>query len=200
MNKLDLFKGATEFVVSIGVSAIVGNAIKLTTGPKVKLPKKIAIGIGGIVLSGMVAEMATTYADKKIDEYVDTVKRFSDMVKLSDGAETIVVAPPESKEEEETTTLDFKGIIVNGEITFSTFEEAITIKQEIVELIRQNNVATLRDLYAQSNIDDPLLTAFDADSSNFGWNTVKGFEVLSTAAGYIIRTPIPIALPTTTKD
>lgn len=73
MNKLGIVKDIADIVVSIGVSSIVGNAIKLTTDPEAKLPKKIAIGIGGIVLSGLVSEAAQKYANVKIDNAAETV-------------------------------------------------------------------------------------------------------------------------------
>lgn len=73
MNKLEIFKGATSFVASVGVSSIVGNAIKLTTVPEAKLPKRIAIGLGGMVLSFMISDLAEKYVEAQIDGFVARV-------------------------------------------------------------------------------------------------------------------------------
>lgn len=80
MNFVSIFKDVTGSIVSIGVAAIVGNAIKLTMDPDAKLPKKIAIGIGGIALSGMVSEMTQRYTDDKIDKVVSAVNQVEEIV------------------------------------------------------------------------------------------------------------------------
>lgn len=75
MNKIDMAKGAAKFVVSIGVGAIVTNAVAFTT-PIVAtgLLMKGAIGVGSLVLSSMLSDKASEYTDEKIDEIVDEVK------------------------------------------------------------------------------------------------------------------------------
>lgn len=80
MNKLGLLKDVVDLVVSIGVSSVVGNAIKMTTDPESKLPKKIAIGIGGFVLSHMVADMAAKYSGEKIDSMAESVNKITRIV------------------------------------------------------------------------------------------------------------------------
>jgi hypothetical protein len=75
MNKLDFLKGATELVVSIGVSSIVGNTIKLVKEPGTKLPKRFAIAVGGIVLSSMIADKAGEYATGRIDQAAESIDR-----------------------------------------------------------------------------------------------------------------------------
>jgi hypothetical protein len=74
MNPLDLIKATTELGVSIGVGAIVGNAIKLTTAPDTKKYKKVAIAFGGFVLSSMVSDTASKYATERIDTYASRVQ------------------------------------------------------------------------------------------------------------------------------
>lgn len=68
MNYLGLIKQAVGLVVSLGVGAIVKNAIEHTTPGTVTAFKKVGISIGGIVLSMMVSDAATKFADGKIDE------------------------------------------------------------------------------------------------------------------------------------
>lgn len=75
MSKLDIVKGASEIVVSIGVSAIVGGAIKLVKDPEAKIVKRIFFGIGGFVLSSMVGDMAAAYANDRIDTVANSVTK-----------------------------------------------------------------------------------------------------------------------------
>ena len=75
MTKLEIVKGATKFVVSIGVGAIMTNAVAFTTPVlAVGVLKKAAIGVGSFVLSAMVSDKACEYTDEKIDEAVKELK------------------------------------------------------------------------------------------------------------------------------
>lgn len=79
MNKIEAVKGATKFVVSVGVGAIITNAVTFTTPVlAIGVLKKAAIGVGSFVLSAMVSEKASDYADEKIDEFIDEIKKFSE--------------------------------------------------------------------------------------------------------------------------
>lgn len=91
MSKLEMLKGAVEIVVQFGTSSIVGNAIKTGTPPDAKTWKRIAIGVGGYVLSQMVGSQAGKYATDSIQEFVDRTKDIVRIVKpatetLKDGA------------------------------------------------------------------------------------------------------------------
>lgn len=78
MSKIEVIKGATKFIVSIGVGSIVTNAVAFTTPVlAVGVLKKAAIGVGSFVLSAMVSEKATDYTDEKIDEAVDELKKLA---------------------------------------------------------------------------------------------------------------------------
>lgn len=102
MNKLSIFKDVADVVVSIGVSSIVGNAIKMTTDPEAKLLKKIAIGIGGIVLSGMVGDLASKYTNQQIDNAVASVSSIVDNMKNAKAEKELVEDP--KKDLDETTS------------------------------------------------------------------------------------------------
>lgn len=79
MSKIEVFKGATKFVVSIGVGAIVTNAVSFTTPVlAIGMLKRAAIGLGSFVLSSMVSEKATDYTDEKIDEFVEELKKLTE--------------------------------------------------------------------------------------------------------------------------
>lgn len=76
MSKVDVFKGATKFVVSIGVGAIVTNAVTFTTPVlAVGVMKKAAIGVGSFVLGSMLSEKAGEYTDQKIDDALEEIKK-----------------------------------------------------------------------------------------------------------------------------
>ena len=102
MNKLSIFKDVADVVVSIGVSSIVGNAIKMTTDPEAKLLKKIAIGIGGIVLSGMVGDLASKYTNQQIDNAVASVSSIVDNMKNAKAEKELV--EDQKKDLDETTS------------------------------------------------------------------------------------------------
>lgn len=76
MTKLELLKAGSKFVVSVGVGAIVTNAVAFTTPVlAVGVLKKAAIGVGSFVLSAMLSDKAADYADEKIDEAVEELKK-----------------------------------------------------------------------------------------------------------------------------
>lgn len=105
MNKLEILKGGAELVVSIGVSSIVGNAIKMTTDPTAGRFKKIAIGIGGFVLSNMIGEMATEHTNKKIDTMADRIEKIvhpeeNAVFDFGDNVHVIIEANPELDSDE----------------------------------------------------------------------------------------------------
>lgn len=74
MKTLNTVKALATLAVTVGVGAIVGNLIKMTTPIDVKVLTKICIGIGGFALSGMASDLVGQYTEKKIDEAVDLFK------------------------------------------------------------------------------------------------------------------------------
>jgi hypothetical protein len=74
MKKLDMIKGATGLVVSIGVGAIVSNVIKTTTPINANKIMKVCIGMGSIVLGSMATDQATKYTEQKIDDAAESIK------------------------------------------------------------------------------------------------------------------------------
>lgn len=77
MTKFEMVKAVGEMIVSVGVGAIVGNAIKATTPNNVGRIKKVCITIGGMVLGSMAGDCATKYTGQKIDE---AATKFRNMV------------------------------------------------------------------------------------------------------------------------
>ena len=73
MNWIKIAKGLTSFVVSAGVSTIVTNVVRATTPRNIGLLNKIAIGVGGLALSGLVADQAVKYVEKEIDEVLTSL-------------------------------------------------------------------------------------------------------------------------------
>lgn len=70
MNAIPIAKMAAEIVVSFGAGAVVSNAIKMSTPANARRFQKVAIGVGGFVLSGMVGDYAVKYATENIDNLV----------------------------------------------------------------------------------------------------------------------------------
>jgi hypothetical protein len=75
MNPIGIAKTVAGIASSVGVGAIVKNAINMSTPENVTKLQKASIFVGGIVLSGMVGEMATKYVNTTID---NTVEQFKD--------------------------------------------------------------------------------------------------------------------------
>lgn len=76
MGPLTIIKSVSELVVSIGAGAVVGNAIKVSTPETAKIIQKIAIGVGGAVLSSMVGDLAAKYATGQIEDAAGKVNNF----------------------------------------------------------------------------------------------------------------------------
>lgn len=70
--------------ITIGVGAIVGNAVKFTT-PEIGMGtlKKFCVGLGSVVLGGLASDASVEYAEKKIDEAAAFVKEVSNTIEVS---------------------------------------------------------------------------------------------------------------------
>lgn len=71
MNKLNVVKTTAGIVVSIGVGAIIGHAIKATTPADLKTINKIVVSIGTVALVGYLSMKASDYAENTIQEVAD---------------------------------------------------------------------------------------------------------------------------------
>jgi len=80
MNAIGILKTAAELVVSVGVGAVVGNAIKISTPVDAKILQKVSIGIGAFVLSNMVGDYAAKYTTKNIEDGIAEFKKAKDAV------------------------------------------------------------------------------------------------------------------------
>lgn len=69
MKKMEMVKSVGQIVISVGVGAIVGNAVKSTTPADIGTIKKFCVGVGTFVLSNMVCEKATEYGDGMFDKF-----------------------------------------------------------------------------------------------------------------------------------
>lgn len=78
MSKIEVLKGVAKFAVSVGVGAIVSNAVSFTTPVmSMGLLKKAAVGIGSFVLGAMLSEKTCEYVDQKIDQALDEVRKLA---------------------------------------------------------------------------------------------------------------------------
>lgn len=78
---LKLLKTTTDLAVSIGAGAIVGNTIKQSTPADAKKYTRVAIGIGGFVLSSAVGSWAAQYANDQIDGTIEQLSELKDAFK-----------------------------------------------------------------------------------------------------------------------
>lgn len=74
MNKLEAIKNVAKVVVSIGVGAVVGNAVKCTTPEDTKGIGKLVVTLGSLVIANMISDKSADYVEKKIDDTVEEVK------------------------------------------------------------------------------------------------------------------------------
>lgn len=78
MNKLGLLKSALGFVASVGVGAVVKNAVTATTPDDAQKYMKIVTLVGGFVVGSMVSAQATKYAEKQVDDVAESVTKIKE--------------------------------------------------------------------------------------------------------------------------
>jgi len=77
----ELAKSAATLVASAGVGAIVTNAIKATTPDDLKIATKITVVVGTFVASRAVADVASNFCAKQIDQVTDGIKQIRTTIK-----------------------------------------------------------------------------------------------------------------------
>ena len=78
MNPLAISKAVVAAIVSTGAGAVVGNAIKQSTPTDLVVYKKIAIGVGGFVLSAAAGQQASKYVSEQIDSTLTQIQELKD--------------------------------------------------------------------------------------------------------------------------
>jgi hypothetical protein len=116
--------------------AIAGNAVKAFKPTEVRLGKKIAIGLGAFVLTSMITDAATTYAEKTFDDGVEFASNL--MGKKTEKQE---------KEEAETKAKE------EAASTAATEQAAkdIADRQMMMEVITESNRELIKDVFQESN-------------------------------------------------
>lgn len=74
----NLVKPAIELAVSLGVGAVVGNAVKHVTPDSLNIAQKVVMGVGSFVISGAVSDFACNYATDKFDKTAKSIKSIID--------------------------------------------------------------------------------------------------------------------------
>lgn len=72
IKKVNMIKVIVGLGVAVGVTAIVGGAIKSVTPATTNMLKKACIGLGGFAISGIITDAATNYSDKTVDKVVES--------------------------------------------------------------------------------------------------------------------------------
>ena len=81
-----LIKSGIQLVTGFGAGLIADEALKMVKPKNLTGLKKVAVKVGGFVLSMMVADKASTYVEQMWDDTAKDIKEF--------------VSPPEVTEEE----------------------------------------------------------------------------------------------------
>jgi len=74
-NKMDLVQKGIELFVSLGVTTLVGGAIRLATPAKLGTIKRIGVALASVVISSMAIERSTTYVEKQFEEVKKLFKK-----------------------------------------------------------------------------------------------------------------------------
>lgn len=78
MKKLELLKSAITLVASIGVGAVVTNAVKSTTPADLKTLNKIAVVVGSTAVSYVASDGAAKYFGNYVDELTEMINNVKD--------------------------------------------------------------------------------------------------------------------------
>jgi hypothetical protein len=78
MKKLELLKSAITLAASVGVGAVVTNAVKSTTPADLKVLNRVAVVIGTTAVSYVASDHASTYFGNYVDELTEMVKNIKD--------------------------------------------------------------------------------------------------------------------------
>ena len=78
MKKLDILKSVITLVASVGVGAVVTNAVKSTTPADLKVLNRIAVVIGSAAVSYVASDGAAKYFGSYVDEVTEMVKNVKD--------------------------------------------------------------------------------------------------------------------------
>jgi len=76
----DILKSAATLIASVGVGAVVTNAVKATTPDDMKMINKIFVMVGTTVVSHAVADLASKYTSGQIDEIDKAAKTAKDLL------------------------------------------------------------------------------------------------------------------------
>jgi hypothetical protein len=75
MKRKEMIKTGVGIVVSVGVSTIIGSAIKMVSPTEdMGVVKKLCVGVGALVLTSMIGEAVLRYTDAKFEQAVSGAK------------------------------------------------------------------------------------------------------------------------------
>lgn len=75
MNALPLVKFVAEGIASIGVGAVVNNAIKATTPEDLTRYQTYAVAVGSVVIGGIASKAASNYATETVNSVAGFFKK-----------------------------------------------------------------------------------------------------------------------------
>ena len=80
MNKIDVVKTIAGIVSGIGSGVVINNIIKATTPSNLGTFSKIGVAIGGFILSSIISDKASQYAEELVDTTVNSIKESSKLM------------------------------------------------------------------------------------------------------------------------
>lgn len=80
INKLAIVKGASSLIVSVGVGAVLGNAIQATTPINASTVNTVLTAVGKFALSGILADASTKYVNNMIDDAALALKQSPNII------------------------------------------------------------------------------------------------------------------------
>lgn len=75
-----MIKSIISIASSIGVSQVVSNIMEATTPANLGKAKKVTTIIGGLVISGMLSNAASTNIEAQLDKMTDSLKKRSETI------------------------------------------------------------------------------------------------------------------------
>lgn len=71
---MDIIKSAVTLIASVGVGAVVTNAVKATTPDNLNTINKISVLVGTAVAAHAISDVASKYTSEQIDEMAKYAK------------------------------------------------------------------------------------------------------------------------------
>lgn len=83
MNILGIVKPVTTVIASLGVGAVIGNVIRTTTPVGIGPVSKVAVGVGTLVLTTVLGDLAAKSVHDTIDKSVESIDEIKSVIETA---------------------------------------------------------------------------------------------------------------------